>query len=100
MKHEPKSQFADEDPGGLTIMQVIAQARETIGTMTGLPVDSVVHCGRADNLNWSISIDVVESYARMGDNDLLATYQLEIGPNGDMQTFSRTRRYHRQERDG
>ena len=100
MKHELKGQFADEETGSLTIMQAIAQAKETIATMTGLPVDSVVHCARAENLNWGISIDVVESYARMGDNDLLATYEVEIGSNGEMQTFSRIRRYHREERDG
>ena len=31
-------------------------------------------------------LDVVESFARMGDNDLLATYEVEIGPSGEMQT--------------
>lgn len=100
MKHNVKEAFESDAPkSGLTILQAIAQAKETISTMTNLPIDSVVHCSRGENLNWGISVDVVESYARMGDNDLLATYEVQIGPGGDMQTFSRLRRYHREDRD-
>ena len=101
MKQEPKWQFVDEAPApSMTIMQAIAQARETIAAMTGLPIDSVVQCKRSENLNWGIAVDVVESPARMGDNDLLATYEVEITAGGDMQSFSRIRRYHREDRDG
>lgn len=101
MKHEPKDQFSDEKSGAnLTILQAIAHAKETVSNMTGLPLDSVVHCGRSENLNWNVSLDVVESRARLGDNDLLSTYQIEIGAAGEVQTFSRTRRYHREDRDG
>lgn len=101
MKHEPKTQFSNEkSETPLTIIEAIAQAKETVATMTGLPFDSVVHCGRAENLNWNVSLDVIEGRARMGDNDLLSTYQIELGPCGDVQTFSRTRRYHREDRDG
>ena len=101
MKHQPKAQFSKDDPGGgLTILQAIEQAKDAVGTMTGLSVDSVVHCSRGDDLNWAISVDVVESFARMGDNDLLATYAVTVTPGGEMQSFSRTRRYHREDRDG
>lgn len=100
MKHHPKEQFAKDDPGsGLTILQAIDQAKEAVAAMTGLTVDSVVHCSRSDDLNWGVSVDVVESFARMGDNDLLATYELSIGPSGDMLSYSRIRRYHREDRD-
>ena len=101
MKHQPKDQFSkDETSSGLTILQVIAQAKDAVGTMTGLSVDSVVHCSRGEDLNWSISVDVVESFARMGDNDLLATYEVALNPAGEMQSFSRARRYHREDREG
>ncbi|MEO1362909.1 MAG: gas vesicle protein GvpO [Pseudomonadota bacterium] len=101
MKREPKGQFVEEAPApSMTIMQAIAHARETITAMTGLPIDSVVQCKRGENLNWGIALDVVESPARMGDNDLLATYEVEITAGGDMQSFQRIRRYHREDRDG
>lgn len=101
MKHEPTSTFGEDTPPGpaITIMQAIGQAKEAISSMTGQPIDSVVHCARGDNLNWRVSLDVVESFARMGDNDLLATYEVQIGHSGEMQTFSRLRRYHREDRD-
>ncbi|MEL6620754.1 MAG: gas vesicle protein GvpO [Pseudomonadota bacterium] len=100
MKQEPKGQFVEPsgDPG-ITILQAITQAKDTIIAMTGLHIDSVAQCRRSENLNWAISVDVIESAARMGDNDLLATYEVEITPTGDMQSFSRTRRYHREDRD-
>lgn len=100
MKHQPKAQFADEDgASGLTILQAIAHAKEAVATMTDLTIDSVVHCARGEDLNWSVSLDVVESYARMGDNDLLATYEVAIAPNGEMQSFTRIKRYHREDRE-
>ena len=99
MKQEPKGQFVEPSGDtGITILQAISQARDTITAMTGLHIDSVAQCRRAENLNWSVSVDVIESPARMGDNDLLATYEVEITPGGDMQSFSRVRRYHREDR--
>ena len=100
MKHQPKAQFGKKDgTSGLTILQAIAHAKEAVTTMTGLTIDSVVHCARGEDLNWAVSVDVVESFARMGDNDLLATYEVAIAPSGEMQSFARIKRYHREDRE-
>ncbi len=101
MKHEAKVQFktAQSDQGALTMLEAIAAAKSAIGTMTGQTIDSVAQCARHDNDHWSVSIDVIESMARLGDNDLLATYQVEIGSNAELVQFNRVRRYHREDQD-
>lgn len=102
MKHEANVQFktAQRDGDAPTMLEAIAAAKSAVGTMTGHAIDSIVECARQDEVGWSVSVDVIESHARMGDNDLLATYQVEIGANGELAGFSRLRRYHREDRDG
>ncbi|MDX8351426.1 gas vesicle protein GvpO [Cognatiyoonia sp. IB215182] len=102
MKHEANVQFKTAQKEGDTpnMLEAIAAAKSAINSMTGQSVDSVVECTRQEENGWSVSIDVIESHARLGDNDLLATYQVEIGPNAELAGFSRLRRYHREDREG
>ena len=101
MKHETKAQFNDVQPGPalLSMMAAIGAAREAVAAMTGLPIDTVAQCRKNTEGFWQISVDVIESPARMGDNDLLATYEVLIGRDGELETFERLRRYHREDRD-
>lgn len=102
MKHEKKAQFAEAnpDPPPMSMMGAIKEAKGAILEMTGLPVDTVAQCRKEDGGAWKISVDVIESPARMGDNDLLATYEVVIGPDTELMSFERLRRYHREDRDG
>lgn len=102
MKHAAKTDFAEPETGAtaLAMGQAIAIAKATVGDMTGLPADSVAQCRRDDGGAWWITVDVIESPARIGDNDLLAAYEVQIGPASDLLSFARLRRYHREERDG
>lgn len=101
MKHEATVQFKSSGSGGvkLSMMGAIAQAKETVGAMTSLQVDSIARCTKSPEGDWEIAVDVIESVARMGDNDLLATYEVQIDKDGEMVNFNRTRRYHREDRD-
>ena len=101
MKHQPKAQFAGDkdDTPALGMMEAIAEAKTAVTGMTGLEVDSVVSCTRGEDLHWSICVDVIESVARMGDNDLLATYEVQISAGSELLNFARKRRYHREDRD-
>lgn len=101
MKHEAKVQFktAQTDTDGLTMLDAIAAAKSAVSAMTGQTIDSVVQCAREEE-KWSVSIDVIESLARMGDNDLLATYQVQIDAQADLISFNRLRRYHREDQEG
>lgn len=104
MKHEAKIQFKAPPPkiDGLSMLDAIGMARKAIGTMTGLDVDAVVHCARSstEEVSWAITLDVVESRARMGDNDLLSAYEVHLDAAGDLLHFERLRRYHREDRMG
>ena len=103
MKHEAKTQFSKPpSTSGLSMLDAIALARTAISSMTGLDVDAVVHCAKAatENSSWTITLDVVESRARMGDNDLLSAYEVQLNDAGDLLHFERLRRYHREDRLG
>ncbi|WP_342070902.1 gas vesicle protein GvpO [Yoonia algicola] len=84
----------------LTMLDAIDAAKAAIGAMTGQQIDAIVQCTRADAGEWTVAIDVVESFARMGDNDLLTTYQVQLNADADLINFNRLRRYHREDQEG
>lgn len=90
---------ATTPPPRTTMMDAIAQAKVAIAAMTLLPIDSISQCTKGATDTWTITVDVIESPARMGDNDLIASYAVEIGYDGELIAFSRTRRYHREDRE-
>ncbi len=71
-------------------------ARDAAALFSELRVDAVVSCERQGE-GWRVTVDVIEARARIGDNDLLATYELLLDPTGDCERFTRLRRYHRED---
>ena len=71
-------------------------ARRAIGAVSGAEIDGVARCERLDDGGWSIEVEVVESAARMGDNDLLAVFDVRVAANGSIGGFRRVRKYHRE----
>lgn len=102
MKHAPKTEFKgdEKDPPTLSMMEAMTEARTAVTGMTGIDIDSVVQCQRDPSGIWNIALDVIESPARMGDNDLLATYEVQIAPGPELISYNRLRRYHREDKDG
>ena len=99
MKHENKSAFKTAAPPpkpGLSMMEAIKAARAAVLEMTGIEADGITECEKDEAGGWKISVDVIESPARLGDNDLLATYAIQIGPDRELMRYSRIRRYHRE----
>lgn len=74
----------------------IALARGAVESFTGQTIDAVAACSRLDT-GWRLLIDVVEAPARLGDNDLLATFEIELDAAGEVVAFRRTARYNRSE---
>jgi hypothetical protein len=83
----------------LSMMQAIAQAKAAIATLTVLQFDAIGRCERQTEGGWIVALDLIESMARMGDNDLLATFEVELDAGGEPVNMMRTRRYHREDRD-
>ena len=81
------------------MLEAIKEAKAAVVEMTGLEPDSVAQCQRSDDGGWRIAIDVIESNARMGNNDLLATYEVNISNAAELTGYNRLRRYHREDRD-
>ena len=92
-----------EDPGDevrpapLALPAIVALARDNLGLFTDMPVDQVVSCTRLGD-DWRVEIDVIEATARLGDNDLLATFGLTLSSSGDVLAIERVRRYGREDK--
>lgn len=85
---------ADRSPGPVGFADAMSLARRAVALYTELRVDAVANCEMIDGV-WRVSVDVVEAPARMGDNDLIAAYDVTLSPEGDVTKFTRTGRYHR-----
>lgn len=103
MKHAPKTEFKHSptpaSAPALSMREAMAQAKAAVADMTGLDADSVAQCRKDDSGVWSVTVDVIESMARMGDNDLLAAYEVQIDTEGELVQFNRLRRYHREDQE-
>ncbi|ETX15870.1 gas vesicle protein [Roseivivax halodurans JCM 10272] len=80
----------------LTLGQAIARIRAAVPTITDAPVDAIRSCERLPDAGWRAIVEVIESAARMGDNDLLSAYEMELDATGELTGFHRTGRYHRE----
>lgn len=87
------------DPGAaapvpIGFRRAMELARDTAALFTELKVDAIVSCERTAE-GWRAVVDVVEAPARLGDNDLLASYEVILEPGGECERFARIDRYHR-----
>jgi hypothetical protein len=77
----------------------MTRARREIGEVTDLPVLAVTRCARSGEGGWIVALELLESAARMGDNDLLTCYEVQFDPLGEVSGIARVGRYHREDRD-
>ena len=95
---QPRAEeFKRAKSSGLSLTQVISHAREGVAAISGLPVDAVSKCERLPEGGWHLVVDLVESPARMGENDLIAVFDVSLDPEGALQSFERRGRYRRED---
>jgi hypothetical protein len=97
MEQPVAERFRNREPAHLTIGEVMARARREIAAVTDLPILSVIRSGRSTEGGWTVELELLESAARMGDNDLLASYEVHFDPFGEVSGINRTGRYHRED---
>lgn len=97
-KTSSQSSFAKAGAGPLGLSGAIARAREEVSLLSQQPVDAVTRSEGDGNGGWVIVLDLLESPARLGDNDLLTTYEIVLDANGDAVRMERIARYKREER--
>jgi hypothetical protein len=95
-----QSEWEAEASAPVALYNAIAAARRCAEQFTGLPFDGIAASGRHADGGWRVVIDVVESAARMGDNDLLAVYEVLLTDHGELTGFARLGRYHREDGAG
>ncbi|MEU6592451.1 gas vesicle protein [Streptomyces sp. NPDC046881] len=77
-----------------TPMEVLRQARSQLAELTGLAPESVSSFEETED-GWSLEVEVLE-LARVPDTmSLMASYQVELDPDGQLTGYRRVRRYER-----
>ncbi|MDG4648424.1 gas vesicle protein [Roseibacterium sp. SDUM158017] len=97
MEQPMQERFRTREPAQFTIGEMMERAKAEIGAITDLPVLSVIRSGRSTDGGWTVELELLESAARMGDNDLLAAYEIHFDSFGEMSGINRLGRYHRED---
>ncbi len=75
-------------------MEVLRHARTQLAELTGMAAESVSSFEQTED-GWVLEIEVLE-IARVPDTmSLLASYQVELAPDGELTGYRRVRRYER-----
>src|SRR4051794_11919414 len=81
--------------GHLGAVKIIRMAKEQVAELTGKPVEGVLGIRRDDEGGWEALVEVVELRRVPNSTDVLASYALVLGDDGEVQEYRRTRRYYR-----
>ncbi|MBV7694171.1 gas vesicle protein [Streptomyces sp. TRM70350] len=82
---------ADDRPSP---MQVLRNARIQLAELTGMTVETVSSFEQTED-GWSLEVEVLE-LARVPDTmSLMASYQVDLDPDGQLTGYRRVRRYER-----
>ncbi|MGW7407797.1 gas vesicle protein GvpO [Streptomyces sp. NPDC054833] len=75
-------------------VEVLRQARAQLAELTGMAAESVSSFEQTDD-GWSLEVEVLE-LARVPDTmSLMASYQVDLDPGGQLTGYRRTHRYER-----
>ncbi|HET9080265.1 MAG TPA: gas vesicle protein GvpO [Trebonia sp.] len=91
---------ADADTGGAAGRKRLPAARagqaglRQVAELTGKEPEGVSGVEPADD-GWLVTVEMVEDRRIPSSTDLLATYQIEVSPDGELLSYRRVRRYSR-----
>ena len=75
-------------------MEVLRQARAQLSELTGMTAENVSSFEQTED-GWSVEVEVLE-LSRVPDTmSLMASYQVELDPEGQLTGYRRVRRYER-----
>ncbi|MCF3134122.1 gas vesicle protein GvpO [Streptomyces olivochromogenes] len=75
-------------------MEVLRQARGQLAELTGMAAESV-SCFEQTEDGWALEIEVLELPRVPDTMSLMASYQVELDPRGQLTGYRRVRRYER-----
>ena len=79
---------------GISGARAAAMAREQIEEMLNRPCESVSGLSRKPD-GWAITLEVVELERVPPTTDILATYRVQLDPDGQLMGYERVSRYYR-----
>jgi len=78
----------------LTAGEAGREGLEQIADLTGKEPEGVTGVERTDD-GWLVTVDVIEDRRVPSSTDVLASYEVHIGPAGELDSYRRVRRYSR-----
>ncbi|MFF9622683.1 gas vesicle protein [Streptomyces griseosporeus] len=82
---------ADDRPGA---MEVLREARAQLTELTGMAAESVTSFEQTED-GWTLEIEVLELTRVPDTMSLLASYEVNLDPQGQLTGYRRLRRYER-----
>ncbi|WP_407561785.1 gas vesicle protein GvpO [Streptomyces sp. 184] len=74
---------------------VVSVVREQFGELTGLTAEGVSSLARNGDDGWTLHVEVLEVPRVPDTTSLLATYEVDADPDGQLTGYRRLRRYER-----
>ncbi|WP_436841167.1 gas vesicle protein [Streptomyces bobili] len=99
----PKAPKSGADPDGKddtvtddrpSPMDVLRQARAQLAELTGMTAESVSSFAQTED-GWSLEVEVLELERVPDTMSLMASYEVELDPQGQLTGYRRVRRYER-----
>jgi len=78
----------------LSPVQIARGAAEQLAEITGVEADSISGLERSDS-GWLVQVEVVEVHRIPDSTSVLASYQVVVDDNGELQSYHREHRYYR-----
>ncbi|MFH0176146.1 gas vesicle protein [Streptomyces cacaoi] len=88
---EGKDYVADDRPSP---MEVLRHACSQLGELTGMAVEGASSFAQTEG-GWQLEVEVMELERVPDTMSLMATYQVELDPEGQLTGYRRVRRYER-----
>jgi hypothetical protein len=86
--------WADDRRSRLSAAQAGLHGLRQIADLTGKDTEGVSGVEPVED-GWLVTVEVIEDRRIPSATDVLASYQTEIGPDGDLLSYRRTHRYSR-----
>lgn len=83
------------DPPPLTAADAGRYGLRQIAELTGKDAEGVTGVAPLEGDSWLVTVEVVEDRRIPSSTDVLSTYETEIGPDGELLSYGRVRRYAR-----
>jgi len=100
MEQPKASNFRKGKTAVLSMGEAIKRAKAEMAAINDLPIDQVIRSERTEDGAWTVFLEVIESPARMGENDFLAAFSLTLDPSGALSGIERVSRYRREDGGG